>query len=115
MNTFDRKWIIDVGNPPDKGFRADLRARLCRDFAQPPHNLTPDLIAQRADALWLDAGRYGMRSRSDYARYSYLMMGYWDHWAQSPDAPWISNVLTRRDLSGTNKLDFIYATLETAG
>ena len=52
-----------------------------------------------------------MRSQSDLTRYSYLMMGLWDQWAESPDREWISAVLLRGDLSGTAKLTFIYDTL----
>lgn len=93
-------------------FRLDLRDRLCADFAAAPHFQPPEMTAQRADALWRQARDYGMRTQSDMTRYSYLMMGFWDGWADSPDRPWISVVLLRKDLSGTAKLDFIYDTLE---
>ena len=55
-----------------------------------------------------------MQTQSDMTRYSYLMMGLWDHWETSPDAPWISQVMLRKDLSGTAKMDFVYSVMESA-
>lgn len=107
--------VLDrAGRHRSGDFRWQLRARLQRDFAAPPHLQDPDLTGQRADMLWVDAPRYGMVTQSDMTRYCYLMMGLWDDWATSPDQPWISTLLLAKRLSGKDKLDTIYRVMGEA-
>lgn len=85
--------------------------RLRADFSKAPHGLADHVILAQANRLWKQADRHGMRSQSDYTRYHYLLLGMSKHWHNSPDRDWITQILTRRDLTGTAKLDFIYQTL----
>ena len=106
--------LRETGADRDAGFRGALRERLVVVFGAPPYEQGRDVVLSREQALWPQARQYGMRSKSDYSRYIHLMMSLWDNWPNSPDRPWISGVLLRKDISGTAKMDFIYTRMAEA-